>query len=64
MALVVGDQYRTNELSLRPGGYTVVVEECNGRVFEYVRVKKPHAYIQKLMGNSRVQNAYVKPDKK
>ena len=35
MGFVVGDKYRTNELSLIPGGYTVCVRETNNKVLEF-----------------------------
>lgn len=60
MALVVGDEYRTNELSLYPGGCTVVVEKLNGQILEYPKVKNPTAYMRKLRRSPNVKNAYIK----
>jgi len=60
MGFIVGDQYRTNELSLVPGGYTVCVRENSGKVYEYKNVKKPYAYIRKVSENPNVMDAWVK----
>ena len=60
MAFKVGDQYRTNELSLVPGGYTVCVRETSGKVLEYDKVKKPYAYIRALSNKDNVMDAWLK----
>lgn len=60
MVFKVGDQYRTSELSLRPGGYTVIVTYNDGRIYEYDKVKNPHAYIRKLEKNPSVKSASIK----
>jgi len=60
MGFQVGDQYRTNELSLVPGGYTVCVREVSGKVLEYDKIKKPHAYIRALANKSNVLDAWLK----
>ena len=60
MGFQVGDQYRTNELSLVPGGYTVCVRESNGRVYEYTRIKKPYAYIRTLSNKANILDAWIK----
>ena len=60
MGFVVGDQYRTNELSLVPGGYTVCVRESSGKVMEYDKIKKPYAYIRKAAENPNVTDAWLK----
>lgn len=57
----VGDQYRTNELSLRPGGYTVIVQ-IGGRRFEYDKIKYPMRYISKVKRNPEVVDAWVKEE--
>jgi hypothetical protein len=41
----VGDEYRTNPLSLKPGGSIVSVVFSNGRTFEYDKVKSPRKYV-------------------
>ena len=48
MAFKVGDVYRTNDLSLKPGGCTIFVIDERGNVLEYDKVKNPEAYIRKL----------------
>ena len=48
MAFRVGDDYRENPMSLRFGGYTVIVEEASGRILEYDKIKYPWRYIAKL----------------
>jgi hypothetical protein len=62
----VGDKYRTSVLSLTPGGKTVVVEKYDSakgpKYLEYTNIKKPQAYINKLINNPEVKNAYVKED--
>jgi len=60
MGFTVGDQYRTNELSLVPGGYTICVRYADGREMEYTKVKKPHAYIRTLSRNPNVMDAWLK----
>jgi len=48
MAFKVGDTYRTNHLSLRPGGYSVFVKDWRGIILEYDKIKNPQAYIRSL----------------
>ena len=48
MAFKVGDEFRENPMSLRPGGYTVFVKEESGRILEYDKVKMPWRYINTL----------------
>lgn len=60
MAFKVGDQYRTSELSLIPGGYTVVVTKTDGKVYEYDKIKKPYAYIRTVSARPDVVSATVK----
>lgn len=47
-AFVVGDQFRTNELSLQPGGSTVTVVYTDGSNRIYPNVKNPRAYISAI----------------
>lgn len=42
----VPDEYRTNSLSLVPGGYLIVVEYQNGNINGYMKVKRPVNYIE------------------
>jgi tRNA G37 N-methylase Trm5 len=44
----VHDDYRTNELSLIPGGKTVTVTYDNGAKFIYDKVKNPGKYIKSI----------------
>ena len=60
MGFTVGDQYRTNELSLTPGGYTICVRETSGRILEYDKIKKPYTYIRSLSNNANVVDAWIK----
>ena len=46
--LVVADRYRTNELSLIPGGSTVTAVYKNGKKRAYKKVKKPEAYAERI----------------
>jgi hypothetical protein len=52
--LKVKDQYRTNPLSLTPGGSQVKIVHENGRSFIYDKVKNPINYIAYI---SRTENA-------
>jgi hypothetical protein len=52
--LIVKDQYRTNELSLKPGGFNVKVIHENGRSFVYDKIKSPASYVAYI---SRTENA-------
>jgi len=45
----VGDQFRTNPLSHKPGGSTVRVILKNGEVRDYDKVKYPDAFIRKIL---------------
>ena len=46
----VPDQYRTNNLSLQPGGHEVSVTFSTGETKIYDKVKKPGPYIKALTG--------------
>jgi hypothetical protein len=56
----VGDQYRKNPLSAKPGGVTVIVELNTGQILEYDNIKNPTAYINKVIKDTEVKKAYVK----
>jgi hypothetical protein len=60
MGFSVGDNYRTSELSLIPGGYTVCVRQTSGKVLEYDKIKKPYAYIRAASNNPNVMDAWIK----
>jgi hypothetical protein len=46
--LKVTDNYRTNPLSLQPGGSTVKAIHEGGKSFVYDKVKNPGAYIKRI----------------
>lgn len=46
--LRVSDDYRTNELSLQPGGYEVIVVYENGKRLIYDKVKRPGSYVKSI----------------
>lgn len=46
--LHVSDEYRTNPLSLTPGGSTVNVEYYSGNTFAYNKIKFPPAYMARV----------------
>lgn len=45
---IVGDEFRTNPLSLKPGGSTVTVHFEKGPARVYDKIKKPKSYISAL----------------
>lgn len=49
----VKDEYRTNPLSLEPGGHQVTVFYNNGSNFVYDKVKKPSAYIRNMYNKEK-----------
>lgn len=56
----VSDEFRTNNLSLTPGGSTVIVELSNGETKVYDKVKNPTAYINAILNkNPNVINVHV-----
>jgi hypothetical protein len=52
--LKVTDNYRTNPLSLKPGGSTVKAIHERGKVFVYDKVKNPGAYIKSMNTDARI----------
>lgn len=50
--LEVSDQFRTNPLSLDPGGYTVKVIHDNGKSLSYDKIKNPFRYCTKVKDSS------------
>jgi hypothetical protein len=57
--LKVSDQYRTNPLSLKPGGYTVTAVHETGKIFIYDRVKNPRAYIKSMSTEQSEHGAII-----
>jgi hypothetical protein len=45
---IVGDKYRTNDLSLIPGGYNVTTLYADGSSRLYSNIKNPDAYINMI----------------
>jgi hypothetical protein len=50
--IVVGEEYRTNTLSLIPGGTSIEVH-YDDRVKVYTNIKNPSAYIKKIKAESK-----------
>jgi hypothetical protein len=46
--LHIADQYRTNPLSLRPGGYEVRVIYNSGKTYVYDKIKDPSRYVSSM----------------
>lgn len=44
----VSDEFRTNPLSLKPGGSIVSVRFSDGRMLDYDKVKSPKKYIASI----------------
>jgi len=60
MGYFVSDTYRTNSLSLVPGGSVVIINEVDGTTKAYDKVKNPNAYINAILKkNSRIETIYV-----
>jgi hypothetical protein len=55
--LRVGDKFRTNSLSLEPGGYEVTVAYQNGQRLVYDKVKKPGYYIKSISSKNQSYGA-------
>lgn len=51
--LKVSDNYRTNELSLKPGGHEVTVIHQGGKSFVYDKVKRPGMYIKSISNQDK-----------
>lgn len=57
--IVVHERFRTNELSLRPGGYNVTVIYSDGSQRIYNNVKNPRAYINSIAKDETIVKALV-----
>lgn len=56
----VKDEFRTNNLSLQPGGFTVTVRYADGSARSYDKVKDPRRYVQALVGKgAQIQQVLV-----
>jgi hypothetical protein len=51
--LRVADKFRTNDLSLQPGGYEVTVVYQSGQRFVYDKVKRPGYYIKSISAKDK-----------
>ena len=54
--LHVKDNYRTNPLSLQPGGSTVKAIHETGKDFVYDKVKNPGAYIKRISTDNKTKD--------
>jgi hypothetical protein len=50
----VGDEFRTNNLSLTPGGSLVSVTYLSGGTKEYDKVKYPRAYVGRIIDRESI----------
>lgn len=55
----VEDEYRTNGLSLIPGGNTVKVIYQNGKSLTYDKIKNPSRYISTLLAKTEDEIAQI-----
>ena len=59
LSMRVGDEYRTNPLSLSPGGSVVTVVFSDGRMLDYDKVKSPKKYVSKIPQKDDITAVYV-----
>ena len=59
-AFKVGDEFRTNELSLIPGGKKVTITRENGKVLVYDKVKNPGKYIKSISQKEDVNGSIIR----
>ena len=59
MSMRVGDEYRTNPLSLIPGGSLVTVVFSNGKMLDYDKVKSPKKYVASIPTRDDIVAVYV-----
>lgn len=55
----VGDEYRTNPLSLTPGGSIVTVAFSSGKTLEYDKVKSPRKYVASIPEREDIIQIFV-----
>lgn len=55
----VADEFRTNPLSLSPGGSVVTVVFSDGRMLDYDKVKSPKKYVSKIPQKDDITAVYV-----
>jgi hypothetical protein len=56
--LLVGDDFRTNPLSLKPGGYDITVIYETGKSFTYDKIKNPANYVTRISSNFSSNSKY------
>ena len=55
----VADEYRTNPLSLSPGGSVVTVVFSDGRMLDYDKVKSPKKYVASIPQREDITAVYI-----
>ena len=55
----VADEFRTNPLSLIPGGSLVTVVFSDGRMLDYDKVKSPKKYVASIPQREDITAVYV-----
>jgi hypothetical protein len=55
----VSDEFRTNPLSLKPGGSVVTVVFSDGRMLDYDKVKSPKKYVASIPTRDDIVAVYV-----
>lgn len=60
--IVVHERFRTNELSLKPGGYSVTVVYSDESKRVYTNVKNPKAYVSSIVKDSSIVRVLVEGD--
>jgi hypothetical protein len=57
--IIVHERFRTNVLSLKPGGYSVTVVYSNGTQRVYNNVKNPSAYVNSIVKDESIVKTLV-----
>jgi len=57
--IVVQDKFRTNELSVQPGGATVTVSHSDGSHRVYKNIKNPRAYTNSILKDETIISVQV-----
>lgn len=55
MSLKVEDRYRTNQLSMEPGGYEVTIIHEGSDTFIYDKIKRPGSYIKGISSVNQIK---------
>ena len=59
LSMRVADEFRTNPLSLSPGGSIVTVAFSDGRMLDYDKVKSPKKYVASIPTRDDITAVYV-----